>query len=52
MVIAYEPVWAIGTGKTSTADDANEVCEYIRSVVAEQFSQEAAEQFEFNMVVV
>lgn len=44
MVIAYEPVWAIGTGKTASSDDANEVCEYIRSVVAEQFSQEAADQ--------
>ncbi|MBM7704528.1 triose-phosphate isomerase [Metabacillus iocasae] len=43
VVIAYEPIWAIGTGKSSTAEDANEVCAYIRSVVAEQFSQEVAE---------
>lgn len=42
-VIAYEPIWAIGTGKSSTAEDANEVCAYIRSVIAEQFSQEVAE---------
>ncbi len=42
-VIAYEPIWAIGTGKSSTAEDANEVCAHIRKVVAEQFSQEAAE---------
>ena len=42
-VIAYEPIWAIGTGKSSTAEDANEVCAHIRSVVAEQFSQEVAE---------
>jgi triosephosphate isomerase len=42
-VIAYEPIWAIGTGKSSTAQDANEVCAHIRQVVAEQFSQEAAE---------
>lgn len=42
-VIAYEPIWAIGTGKSSTAEDANEVCAYIREVVKEQFSQEAAE---------
>ncbi|MFC0187489.1 triose-phosphate isomerase [Fictibacillus aquaticus] len=42
-VIAYEPVWAIGTGKTASSEDANEVCAYIRSVVAEQFSQVAAD---------
>ncbi|MCM3585122.1 triose-phosphate isomerase [Mesobacillus maritimus] len=42
-VIAYEPIWAIGTGKSSTAEDANEVCAYIRKVVAEQFSPEVAE---------
>ncbi|CAM3902187.1 triose-phosphate isomerase [Mesobacillus zeae] len=42
-VIAYEPIWAIGTGKSSTAEDANEVCAVIRKVVAEQFSQEAAD---------
>lgn len=41
-VIAYEPIWAIGTGKSSTADDANEVIAYIRSVVAEKFGAEAA----------
>ncbi|WP_449622763.1 triose-phosphate isomerase [Robertmurraya sp. Marseille-Q9965] len=41
-VIAYEPIWAIGTGKSSTSADANEVCAHIRSVVAEQFSQEVA----------
>ena len=42
-VIAYEPIWAIGTGKSSTAEDANEVCAHIRSVVASQFSQEVAD---------
>jgi triosephosphate isomerase len=42
-VIAYEPIWAIGTGKSSSAEDANEVCAHIRQVVAEQFSKEAAE---------
>lgn len=42
-VIAYEPIWAIGTGKSSTSADANEVCGYIRSVVAEQFSQDVAD---------
>ncbi|KIL43775.1 triose-phosphate isomerase [Jeotgalibacillus campisalis] len=42
-VIAYEPIWAIGTGKSSTAQDANEVCAHVRSVVAEQFSQDVAD---------
>lgn len=42
VVIAYEPIWAIGTGKSSTAADANEVCGHIRQVIAEQFSEEIA----------
>ncbi|MGL4819532.1 MAG: triose-phosphate isomerase [Bacilli bacterium] len=42
-VIAYEPIWAIGTGRSSTAQDANEVCAYIRTVVADKFSQTAAD---------
>ncbi|MDP4163698.1 MAG: triose-phosphate isomerase [Bacillota bacterium] len=42
-VIAYEPIWAIGTGKSSSAADANEVCAHIRQVVGEQFSQDVAE---------
>ncbi|MDQ0233398.1 triose-phosphate isomerase [Metabacillus malikii] len=42
-VIAYEPIWAIGTGKSSSAQDANEVCSHIRQVVAEQFSTDVAE---------
>lgn len=42
VVIAYEPIWAIGTGKSSTSDDANEVISYIRSVVAEQFNAQVA----------
>lgn len=41
-VVAYEPIWAIGTGKSSTAADANEVIRYIRSVVAEQFDADTA----------
>lgn len=44
VVIAYEPIWAIGTGKSSTADDANEVISYIRQLVAGQFSQQVADQ--------
>jgi triosephosphate isomerase len=42
-VIAYEPIWAIGTGKSSTSADANETCAHIRQVVAQQFSQDVAE---------
>lgn len=43
MVIAYEPIWAIGTGKTATADDANQVCGAIRNVVQELYGAETAE---------
>jgi triosephosphate isomerase (TIM) len=42
VVIAYEPIWAIGTGKSSTAEDANEVIGYIRSVIAEKFGADTA----------
>ncbi|MBO5244664.1 MAG: triose-phosphate isomerase [Selenomonadales bacterium] len=44
LVIAYEPVWAIGTGRTATADQANEVCALIRSKVAELFCAECANE--------
>ena len=44
MVIAYEPIWAIGTGKTATADDANQVCGAIRNVIEELFGNECAEK--------
>ena len=43
IVIAYEPIWAIGTGKTATADQAEEIHAYIRSVIAEKFGQELAD---------
>jgi triosephosphate isomerase len=43
VVIAYEPIWAIGTGKSSTAEDANEVCAAIRKVVENVFSTDIAE---------
>ena len=42
-VIAYEPIWAIGTGKTATADDAQEVCGAIRKTLAEVFGQQTAD---------
>ncbi|MDY6367189.1 MAG: triose-phosphate isomerase, partial [Clostridia bacterium] len=42
VVIAYEPVWAIGTGKTATAEDANKTIGYIRSVIRKTFGAEVA----------
>ncbi|WP_342536178.1 triose-phosphate isomerase [Sporosarcina sp. FSL K6-3508] len=42
-VIAYEPIWAIGTGKTATAEDANEVCGAIRHKVETIYSKEVAD---------
>ena len=42
IVIAYEPIWAIGTGKTATADQAEEIHAYIRSCVAEVYGAEVA----------
>ena len=44
VIIAYEPVWAIGTGKTATADQAEEVCAVIRATVATLYGKEAAEK--------
>lgn len=43
-VIAYEPIWAIGTGKVATADQAEEVCKAIRDCIAEIFDQKTAEE--------
>ena len=44
MVIAYEPIWAIGTGKTATADDANAVCGSIRAVVENLYGKDTADK--------
>jgi len=43
VVIAYEPIWAIGTGKSSTSQDANEVIAYIRSLVKDLYDAATAE---------
>lgn len=43
IILAYEPVWAIGTGKTATAEQAEEMHAFIRSVIAEKFGTQAAE---------
>ena len=45
VIIAYEPVWAIGTGRTATSEQANEVNHYIRTVVADLYDQAAADAF-------
>ncbi len=42
-VIAYEPVWAIGTGKTATSDQAQEVCSFIRATLAKLYGQDVAD---------
>lgn len=42
VVLAYEPVWAIGTGKTATAEQANEVCAFIRGVIEELYGETVA----------
>ncbi|MEG1414286.1 MAG: triose-phosphate isomerase [Mucinivorans sp.] len=42
LIIAYEPVWAIGTGLTASADQAEEIHKYIREVLAEKFGAQAA----------
>ncbi len=43
LVVAYEPVWAIGTGKTATPEDAQEVCAAIRARVGQRFAEQVSE---------
>lgn len=45
VIIAYEPVWAIGTGETATPEQANEVCAVIRSLIARLYNKSAADRF-------
>ena len=42
VIIAYEPIWAIGTGKTATAEQANEVCAEIRAVIRKLYGARIA----------
>jgi triosephosphate isomerase len=44
IVIAYEPIWAIGTGKTATTDQAQEMHAFLRSILANQYGQDVANQ--------
>ena len=39
IIIAYEPIWAIGTGKTATADEAEEVCKYIKDFIGKEYGE-------------
>ena len=43
IILAYEPVWAIGTGKTASPEQAQDIHKYIRKVIAEQYGAETAE---------
>ena len=44
VIIAYEPIWAIGTGKTATAEQAEEIHAYIRSIIAEKYGKAVADE--------
>lgn len=44
IIIAYEPIWAIGTGKTATSDQAEEIHAFVRSAIAEKYGREIAEE--------
>lgn len=44
IVIAYEPIWAIGTGKTATSEEANEIIAFIREILRDKYQQEVSEK--------
>lgn len=44
VVIAYEPIWAIGTGKTASSDDANEMCGFIREIIGDKYGIDIREK--------
>ena len=44
VVVAYEPIWAIGTGKTASKEEANEACGWVRQTIAKMFGADAAEK--------
>lgn len=46
VIIAYEPIWAIGTGKTASKEDANEACKWIRDEITSLYGNEVAENIE------
>ncbi len=43
LVVAYEPIWAIGTGETASAEDAQDMCAHVRSVLADLYGQDVAD---------
>ena len=43
VVIAYEPIWAIGTGKTASKEEADEACGWVRKTIEEMYGKDAAE---------
>ncbi|MBC3797030.1 triose-phosphate isomerase [Acetobacterium tundrae] len=44
VVVAYEPIWAIGTGKTASKEEANEACGWVRETIAKMYGQDAADK--------
>ena len=52
IIIAYEPIWAIGTGKTATTEQAQEIHAYLRSVLAKNMDRKLQMKFPFCMAVV
>ena len=48
VIIAYEPIWAIGTGKTASCDDANKMCNFIRKSIEEKYGAKTAERIRIS----